>query len=171
LADGNALFQAQNFHGALQKYKLSAAAAPDLAEPHWRQGHAAIATNNLELATAEFKRALALSEDLTRGGFRLDDLYGRAALAKAAHQERLAAWALEKSDASDPFFLIGVTLAYDGQAERAAKFFVRAAEFAGVANGHIAAFLERGGALAAPAAAPVPPADAPTVPVSLPTEI
>ena len=35
---------------------------------------------------------------------------------------------------------MGVTLAYDGQTDRAAKFFDRAADLAGVAGGHIAVF-------------------------------
>ena len=37
-------------------------------------------------------------------------------------------------------FLMGVTLYYDGQSGRASKFFARAAEIAGAAGGHLAAF-------------------------------
>src|SRR5688572_23226496 len=79
LADGDDLFRGQNYHAALQRYKLAAKAAPDLAEPYWRQGHALVATNNFELASGALKRAIALDGDLARGGFKLDDLYGGAA--------------------------------------------------------------------------------------------
>ena len=66
IAEGDELFRAQNFHSALQKYKLAASTAPDLAEAFWRKGHALVATHNYDLATTAFKRAIALTEDLGR---------------------------------------------------------------------------------------------------------
>jgi tetratricopeptide (TPR) repeat protein len=140
LADGDALFRIQKFHSALQKYKLASSAAPDMSEAYWRQGHAMIATSNFDLAGGAFKRAIALSDDTGRGGFQLNNLYGTAALAKNAHLEALAGHALERSESSDPYFLLGVFLTYDGQRERAEKFFDRAADLAGISGGHIAAF-------------------------------
>ncbi|MCI0357831.1 MAG: hypothetical protein L0211_05005, partial [Planctomycetaceae bacterium] len=126
-------------------------------------GHAMIATANFELAGGAFKRALALDPAIDRDGFTLDKLYGPATIAKTTHLEDLAAWALDHSDTSEPYFLMGVTLRYDGQADRADKFFARAAEVAGTAASHIAAF--------APAAAnlvehavPQPPAPQPPPP-------
>jgi hypothetical protein len=115
--------------------------APDLAEAHWRQGHALIATSNFQLATTAFKRAIALTDDISRGGFHLDQLYGGAALTKTAHLESLAEWALSRSDSSDPFFLLGVFLTYDRQEQRAEKFFDYASTLAGMSGGHIAVFL------------------------------
>jgi tetratricopeptide (TPR) repeat protein len=140
VAEGDALFRAQNFHSALQKYKLASNAAPDMAEAYWRQGHAMIATSNFDLASGAFKRAIALSDDTTRGGFQLSDLYGSAVLTKNGHLEALAGHALDRSASSDPYFLLGVFLTYDGQRERAEKFFDRAADLAGISGGHIAAF-------------------------------
>lgn len=140
VAEGDALFRAQNFHSALQKYKLASGAAPDMAEAYWRQGHAMIATSNFDLASGAFKRAIALSDDTSRGGFQLSELYGSAVLTKNGHLEALAGHALERSESSDPYFLLGVFLAYDGQRERAEKFFDRAADLAGISGGHIAAF-------------------------------
>ena len=166
LADGDALFRAQNFHSALQRYKLAANAAPDIAEAYWRQGHALIATGNYDLAGSAFKRAIALTDDTTRGGFQLTDLYGTAVLTKNGHLEALAGHALERSDSSDPFFLLGVFLTYDGQHERAEKFFARAADLAGISGGHIAAF--------EPAGAPVVaarPVEMPIAVVSVGTDI
>jgi hypothetical protein len=140
IAEGDALFHIQKFHSALQKYKLAASAAPDMAEAHWRKGHAMIATNNFDLAAGAFKRAIALSEETDRAGFKLDDLYGTALLAKNSHLEALAGHALERGEASDPYFLLGIFLTYDGQRERAEKFFTRAADLAGLGGGYIAAF-------------------------------
>ncbi|MEX2176281.1 MAG: hypothetical protein WD872_18105 [Pirellulaceae bacterium] len=140
LAQGDSLFREQNFQPALMRYKLAAKAAPDLAEIYWRQGHALVACGSFVSAGGAFKRAIALDADVRRDGFTLDALYGTAALAKVAHLETLAEWALEREGSPEPYFLIGITLAYDGQPERASKFFQRAAELAGVGGGHIAAF-------------------------------
>jgi tetratricopeptide (TPR) repeat protein len=140
LAQGDSLFREQRFHSALQKYKLAALAAPDMAEAFWREGHALVATSNFDLAASAFKRAIAIDPNVRRGGFTLDKLYATASMAKTAHIEQLAGWALEHAESSNAYFLMGVTLAYDGQAERAAKFFRRAADMSGVAGGHIAAF-------------------------------
>jgi tetratricopeptide (TPR) repeat protein len=173
VAEGDALFKLQKFHSALQKYKLAANAAPDLTEAWWRQGHAMIATGNYDLAAATFKRAIAQSDDTDRGGFQLSDLYGTAVLTKNGHLEALAGHALERGESSNPYFLLGVFLTYDGQRERAEKFFDRAADLSGISGGHIAVF--------EPVAAPVeaveirtleaPRAEMPVAVVSLGTEI
>jgi tetratricopeptide (TPR) repeat protein len=141
IAEGDELFRGQNFHPALQKYKAAASAAPDMAEAFWREGHALVATKNFGLATTAFKRAVGLTEDLGRGGFQLDDLYGKATMSKSGHLESLAEYALSHSGSSDPYFLLGVFLTYDGQPARADKFFQRASDLAGIAGGHIAVFL------------------------------
>ena len=159
LAAGDLLFREQQFHSALQRYKLAAQTAPDMAEAYWRQGHALIATANFELASGAFKRAVALDGDVSRGGFKLDELYGAAAMAKAAHMESLAGWALARTTSSDSYFLMGVQLHYDGQADRAARYFGRAAELAGVGGGHIAVFSP---AATTPA---IPPVFEPAAPV------
>jgi tetratricopeptide (TPR) repeat protein len=141
IRDGDELFRVQNFHSALQKYKLAVSAAPDLAEARWRQGHALVATHNYELAAEAFKRAIALGDDHSRDGFQLNDMYGGASMTKAIHLESLADWALSQGESSDAYFLIGLFFYYDGQRERAIKFFARASELAGPGGGHIVAFL------------------------------
>jgi tetratricopeptide (TPR) repeat protein len=143
IAEADELFQAQNFHSALQRYKLAGTTAPDLAEAFWRQGHAFIATHNYELAARAFKRAIALSDDLGRGGFRLSDIYGGATTTKSLHLEELAEWAVAKRNTSDAYFLLGLFLEYDGQQARAEKFFQKAADLAGISGGHVAMFLDR----------------------------
>jgi len=167
MAEGDELFRAQNFHSALQKYKLAVSTAPDMAEALWRQGHALVATHNYELAAKAFKRAVAHTEDLGRESFRLNDLYAGAALTKTQHLEFLAEWALDREDSADAYFLLGVFLNYDGQVARAGKFFQRASDLAGISGGHIGVFLDH-----AEEKSPVRtvPVSSPT-PVSTPTEI
>ena len=79
---GGRAVRSQNYHSALQRYKLAASTAPDMPEALWRQGHALVATHNYELAATAFKRAVGLTEDLDRGGFRLSDIYGSANMTK-----------------------------------------------------------------------------------------
>src|SRR4029077_12836539 len=126
IAEADELFKAQNFHSALQRYKLAASTAPDMPEAFWRQGHSLVATHNYELAATAFKRAIALTEDLGRGGFRLSDIYGGAKMTKQQHLESLAEWATTKRNSPDPYFLIALFLEYDGQSVRAEKFFQKA---------------------------------------------
>jgi tetratricopeptide (TPR) repeat protein len=170
ISTGDMLFREQNFHAALQRYKTAAQLAPDMAEAYWRQGHALIATANYELASGAFKRALALDPNTGREGFTLAKLYADAELTKTAHIEGLAGWALTRGESSDPYFLMAVTLYYDGQADRAAPFFARAAQISGVAGGHIAAFEGGGANLAAPVAANQP-APQPEIPIGALFEI
>ncbi|MCO6459578.1 MAG: hypothetical protein J5I93_30050, partial [Pirellulaceae bacterium] len=139
---GDNRFSQQRYHESLQRYKSAAAAAPDLAEPHFRQAQALIATSRFDLAAAAFRRGLALDDDVRRGGFQLDHLYGDAQLAKHAHLEALAQAALNRPWESEPLFLLGVFLYYDGQAERSRVFFERAAGLSGPHDVRLAPFLE-----------------------------
>ena len=141
LALGDQLFEKHQWHSALQKYKLAAQLAPDVAECYWRQGHALIAVNQFGQAADAFRRALRLDADTSRGGFRLNDLYVDSEAAKSSHLEALAGEALAATIDPDAFFLIGVLLHYDGETERARKFFERAADLSGDDAGLVAAFL------------------------------
>jgi hypothetical protein len=140
LTAGDKLYREMQYHSALQRYKQAARTAPDLAEAYWRQGHALIATGNYSLASGAFKRALAIDPSIERGGFVLDDLYGDALVAKTAHIEGLAGWAIERTGSSDPYFVMGVTLWFDGQQERSGKFLAKASELAGMTGSYLAAF-------------------------------
>lgn len=140
LTEGDELFRVQNFHSALQRYKLAASTAPDFAEAFWRKGHALIATHNYELAVAAFRRAIELGGDINREGFRLDDLYGPARMTKSVQVDALAEWALARTDHADAWFLVGITLYFDGQQPRAEKFLARAQALSGPDDHHIAAF-------------------------------
>lgn len=140
---GDALFQKQRFHEALQRYKTAAVSGPDLAEVFFRQGHAYVATNHFDLAAKAFKRAVSLSGDVHRDGFRLDDLYDDNKLAKTAHVETLARRALSDPTDADAFFMLGLYLHYDGQAERAKKFFQQAEKLSEADAGHVRPFTKQ----------------------------
>lgn len=141
LSGGDDWFRKQCFQDALQQYKAAATADPNFAEAYFRQGHALVATNRFDLAAAAFKRALKLRPDLDRDGFRLQTLYADNPIAKTAHLELLARRACEQPQDADAFFLVGLFLHYDGQAERAQKFFARAKTLAGAADAHLRGFL------------------------------
>jgi tetratricopeptide (TPR) repeat protein len=140
---GDALFAQQRYHEALQRYKSAAEAAPDLAEPYFRQAQALIATNRIDLAANAVKRALALDNDVTRNGFHLDDLYGDAQIAKTAHLDGLAQAALNRPGDPDPLLVLGLFLYYDGQQERSRQFFTRAAELLGANSAYARLYLNQ----------------------------
>jgi tetratricopeptide (TPR) repeat protein len=171
MAEGDELFRAQNFHFALQKYKLAASAAPNIAECFWRKGHALVATHNYELAAAAFKRAIGLSRDISRGGFRLGELYGGAAMTKFQHLEFLAEWTLARGNSPDGYFLVGLFLHYDGHQPRAEKFFAQAAELAGPGADFLAAYLRSAGNDPIPPPPPVARTRPPLTPASTGIEL
>lgn len=144
LSAGDQLFREQKHHDALQRYKSAAQAAPDLAETYFRQGFALVATNRFELAADSFRRGLTLAPDWPESSFRLDELYGEAALAKQAHIDALARAALAAPDDADLMFVLGVFLHFDGQTDRARRFFVRAQELTPGEATHLTGFLAAG---------------------------
>lgn len=172
--EGDLLFRRQQFHSALQKYKQAVASAPALAEVYWRQGHALVAVGEYERAATTFKRALALSEELDRGGFRLSMLYGSALATKEMHLERLAEWTLAHARSPEGYFLLGLMLHFDGQPERAEKFLLYAGGLSLTMRDLVAGLLSHEPGLPAAEASdsPRPPAGSkppvPVVPVSLP---
>lgn len=167
--EGDVLFRRQQFHAALQKYKQAASAAPELAEVHWRQGHALVAVGEYERAASVLKRALALADDLERSGFRLGALYGSAVATKEMHLERLAEWTLAHQHSPDGYFLIGLTLWYDGEVERAVKFLRRAGDLSLVMRDLVAGLMAEEAPLmaaASPTASAMPRSTVPVLPVS-----
>ncbi|WP_254507612.1 tetratricopeptide repeat protein [Anatilimnocola floriformis] len=139
MTQGDTMFREQRYAAAAQQYRAAASMAPDLAEANWRYAHTLVAMGENDLAVNAINRALAASPDISRNGFSLDQLYGTMGMAKQSHLERLASAALE-SDSPNAYFLLGFTMRYSGEAQRAEKFFAKAAEVnTGVAT-HITAF-------------------------------
>lgn len=140
ITQGDNLFRDQRYAAAAQQYRAAASMAPDLAEANWRYAHTLAAMGEYDLAVNAVDRALAASSDTDRGGFNLDSLYGTVGTAKASHLEGLANVALQ-NESPNAYFLLGLTLHYSGEAQRAEKFFARAGQIQGRDVTHIAAFL------------------------------
>ena len=138
---GDSKFGDQEYHSAAQRYRFAIEAAPDVANAHFRQGFAYIASNRYELAAKAIRRGLKLDPLFVNSSFRVDDIYGPHRLAKGSHLDGLAKSALIDRGNADFYFLLGVMLHFDGQQDRAVKFFERANTLAGEDNAHIQAFL------------------------------
>lgn len=138
---GDSKFGEQEYHSAAQRYRFAIEAAPDVAEAHFRQGFAYVASNRYELAAAAFRRGLNLDPLWVNSAFHVDDMYGRHVLAKGSHLDGLAKNALIDRGNADYFFLLGVMLHFDEQQERAKKFFERAEKLTEGDDSHIQAFL------------------------------
>jgi tetratricopeptide (TPR) repeat protein len=128
LVFGDSNFANQKYGPAVERYKLAAQVAPDLAETYLRQGHALVALGQYESAVKAFKRGLRIRADWTDSPFRLDQLYGPDQIAKTSHIETLAKAA--EGNPLDPTLLwaLGMQLYFDGQRDRAGVFFARVAQ-------------------------------------------
>ncbi|HUY33615.1 MAG TPA: tetratricopeptide repeat protein [Pirellulales bacterium] len=138
---GDEHFRTQRFSDAYQRYKKAASAAPDVAEAHFRQGFSLLALGKYDSAHRAFLRGLELQPDWAKSTFRLDELYGANRLAKTNQFEQLAAAAGDQPGNSSLMFLLGVELYFDGQRERARKFFVRAGRL-GEDQTHLSGFFK-----------------------------
>lgn len=140
---GDGYFAKQDYSDAYSRYKLAQQAAPDMSDGFLRQGFALVAMGRYDHAARSFKRGISLEPRWAESGFRLDQLYGAGGqAAKAAHLEALAQEGL-KGPGSDLMFLLAVMLYFDGQAERAKPFFIRAQELAGADDAHLDGFLRK----------------------------
>ena len=140
---GDAHFANQKCADAYQRYKKAAQAAPTLAAAYFRQGYALVALGRYELAARALRRGLELDPGWPQSNFRNDEVYGDNLTAKTAHLNALAQAATNQPHNADLPFLLGVYLHFDGQRDRAAPFFQRAAGLAGAAAAHLRGFLEQ----------------------------
>lgn len=138
-ADG--MFRKQRYHEALQQYKAAARTAPDVAAWYFREGHALTALKQYDLAAEAFKRGLAVDPAEADSTLKLDTLYGEARLAKHSHLDSLAAAALERPNDANLMYVLAMFLRFDDQADRAQKFFQRAAALSGAHDEHVRPFL------------------------------
>ena len=123
---GDRLFGEQRYQEALSRYKTAVLAAPAHPEAHFRKAHALVTVNQPALALKAFDRGYQLLGNKQRKAFQLDDIYQDNRSAKIAHMERLAKAAIDNPADAKPLLLLGLALHYDGEPERAQKFFARA---------------------------------------------
>lgn len=142
---GDTQFRNQKYSDALDRYRKAVTAAPRLAEARWRQGYAQVALGHYEAAAKAFKLGLKADPTWPRSGFENDWLYGPNSRAKSTHLEAIAEAADKEPANGDLLFLIGVYLYFDGQVERAAPFFQRAAQLSPQDAAAIDLFLHKAG--------------------------
>lgn len=138
---GDALFAKQKYAEANIRYRKASQAAPQLADPRFRQAFALAATGRYAQAVLAIQRGLLLDPQWpTETGFALDVLYLDNEAAKSEQLEALIAASDRQPQDADLMFLVGVHLYFDGQAVRAAPFFHTAAQLFGPNAQHVAAF-------------------------------
>lgn len=130
IAFGDARFGEQKYDEAIAKYRKAIAAAPDCADGWFRLGWGLLATGRYPQAANAFKQGIKREPQWANSGFSLAGLYGENRMAQTAHIEALADAAAADRNNSDLLFLVGLSLHFDGQAERAAPFFRRARQLA-----------------------------------------
>jgi len=139
---GDARFLAQKPYEALQRYKTASFWAPDEAAPFLRRAFALIAIGRYDDAFTAVDRTVRLERDYIRNTkFRLDAVYGDSNMLKNGHLETLSKAAWDNPGDGQAYFLIGVFLHFDHQADRAIKFFQQAKKL-GIHPTLIAAFDE-----------------------------
>ncbi len=147
---GDALFQQQRYHEAVQRYRSAIEAAPDVADAYYHEGYALLATNRFTLAAKAFRIALQLDPHVG-ARLRLRDLYEHNLIAIDAHLENLAAQALAHPTDPDLLMMVGLFLRDEGQPKRALKFLRKARQLAGAAGDYLQPLIDE--------ATPAPPAE------------
>jgi tetratricopeptide (TPR) repeat protein len=141
---GDTQFSAGEFLEANTRYRKAVAAAPEVADPHFRQGYALMAAGRWRLAADAIRRGLKLDPDWPRSGFSNAELYAGHQQMKTEHLEKLAEAAEAEQQDVDRLFLLGVMLHFDGRPDRARPFFERAQQLTGGNDPAVAAFLAEG---------------------------
>jgi tetratricopeptide (TPR) repeat protein len=131
IAIGDRMFAERKYADAYENYRQAGVAAPRLADACFRQGFALVACGHYESAARAFKRGLDLDAAWPQSDFRLDLLYRDHGVDKATHLDMLATAAIAKPHDADLLFLTGISLHFDGQANRARPFFQRAGQLSG----------------------------------------
>ena len=141
LGFGDAHFANQNYAEANDRYRKAATAAPQMADPYFRQAYALMAMGRYEQSVQVIRRGMDLSADWPRSGFHNAELYGDIPQVKTAHFEALAAASEKEPHNADLLFLVGVVLHFDGRPERARPFFERASQLLAGNDAHVRPFL------------------------------
>ncbi len=134
LADGDERFGKQQLSAALERYRVAAQLAPNLADAYLRQGFTLVAQKKYVPAVRLYHRSLELAADWSRSVVRLDELHGE-------ERSRRITKLLTKSAEAEPLdadlaFLLAMQLFFTGQRDRAQLYFVRA-EFLGGNQDHL----------------------------------
>jgi len=128
---GDVLFSHQQYAEAGDRYRKASEISPQLADAWFRRGFALAAANRFEQSAAAFKRGLQLDSKWPQSDFGLDDLFDRNVAAKKVRLDAVVSAAVQKPTDFDRQFIAGVLLFFDGQTDRAARYFAQAQRVAG----------------------------------------
>lgn len=141
IAEADRFFSQQQLPKAAQRYRQAIAAAPNYPKALFRAAHYFVAAGDYQNSLDAYLMALEISRDVRQPGFQLDDLYRGNMLDKLEHVNRLAEAALNAPEDGGLLMLVGLTLFYDQQPDRARTFFRSAAELGGPHVAYVGWFL------------------------------
>ena len=141
ISDADQAFADQKLARATALYRNAIAKAPDYAEAHFRLAHAYVATRRYNLALKSALVALELSGTSRRDGFSLEDMFQGDLFPREHQFDRLMDASRREPQDGGLKFLIGLTLHYDGQAEKAVAYFKSAAGLDGIHRPYVRYFL------------------------------
>jgi tetratricopeptide (TPR) repeat protein len=125
MAVGNRLFAAQLYHSALTKFQAASKVSPSSSDVYLHEGFAELAMGRYDRAAKVFRLATAVDENVAAAKFSLDTIYTKSNV-KQFHLDRLARTALKTTNNQDHMYCLGVFLHFDGQQQRARRFFTEA---------------------------------------------
>ncbi len=125
MAIGNRLFAAQLYHSALTKFQEASRVSPSSGDVYLHEGFAELAMGRYDRAAKVFRFATDIDLKLASSKFSLRDIYSKSEV-KKFHLDRLARTAMAKADNPDLMYCLGVFLHFDGQQQRARRFFKEA---------------------------------------------
>ncbi len=134
IAAGDASFHERHYPAAAERYKSAVAAAPELAEAHFRLGFALNAQKRPVLAGKAFRRGLEVRHDWNASTFQLATLFGEDPLDRVT--ESLIKMADADPNSADLAIALGMQLFFSGQRDRSGVYFNRAA-FLGANDGRL----------------------------------
>lgn len=139
---GDESFQAQKFAQAYDRYEKGRQLAPDLADAYFRTGFSLVAMSKHDRAAQLIQRGLELDAQWPQSDFHLKQIYADNKIAQTAHLERLAADAVKDEKNGDLYFLLGVSLFFGENPQRALPFLKKADEL-GVPQEYLQGFVDR----------------------------
>lgn len=141
ISSGDQAFAQQNLARATALYRDAIAKAPDYAEAHFRLAHAYIATRRYNLALKSVLVALELSGTSRRDGFSLEDMYQGDLFPREQHFNRLLDASRREPADGGLKFLIGFTLHFNGDRDKAVTYFRQAQDLDGIQQSYARYFL------------------------------
>jgi len=128
---GDGYFAKKQYINASERYRTASRQTNTVADAWFRQGFALAALGKYEQAAKAFRHGLEINPDWATSDFHLNDLYGTEDEEKKTKIDAMEAAAASQANDPDVAFVVGVHLYFDGQPDKAAPFFRKAAQISG----------------------------------------